>query len=245
MINPGDVHILVIDDDALTAKAVAANFEVFGFQVNKVEKVEQAQKALKQKEYQIVVMDWHMPQGGGELLLKEIRDAHWEKPAVFLVTGDHEVEESHVFAMGADGFLHKPFEASTIRNLIQHSCRSRKERWLTPFRLETNFEIVHETLSLDGEKRSLALGRGGFFVKAPEKYPQAEDVIEFVLHVEDDRECRKISGKGLVRWIRSQQKEEMSPGFGVEIKFLDDIGRDLFIEWVEKHEPQEFIPLTV
>lgn len=245
--NPQDVKILVIDDEMLTIQAVSSNFEIFGFQVEKVLDVQVAEELLSEQSFDIVILDWHMPCGGGERILKVVRSLDWQKPAVFLMTGDRLVEESYVFNLGADGFLYKPFEAAQTRDLIQQSCISRTNRWLTPFRMDAQFSMQQQTKSLDGSDRSLHLGRGGFFVSRDCDFPEAEDVVEFAIHVEEDELCRRISGRGIVRWIRSKADGDkgLASGFGVEIKYLEDMGRDLFIEWVEKNKPVPFIPHTI
>jgi DNA-binding response OmpR family regulator len=112
MLNPKDITILVVDDEPLTAKAVATNFEVFGFSVAMAESVADAEKIMAEKKIQIILLDWHMPNRSGEAFLKKIRSQDWTQPSVFIMSGDATVSAEHVFNLGADGLLIKPFDAA-------------------------------------------------------------------------------------------------------------------------------------
>lgn len=242
MIKPSDIHILIIDDDPLTAKAVAANFEVFDFKVSKLNSTRDALQFLASHSVQIVILDWNMPNGGGLGLLQKIRNNDWEKPAIFLMTGDNNVKAEKVFDMGADGLLRKPFNVSESRNLIQQSCLSRNQRWVTPYRKEIKYRVNKKISSIVKGNGELLLGSGGFFVSETQNLPSVGDAIEFLFHVDEDELCRKISGKGIVRWVRPDKNHDGPSGYGVEIKFLEDMGRELFIEWVETNRPKQHIP---
>ena len=242
MLNPKEIRVLVVDDEALTAQAVATNFEVFGFQVEKVDSVAAGTEILQKMKIDLILMDWHMPGKGGDKFLKSVRQKDWAHPSVFIMSGDFSVDIEYVFAQGADGFLLKPFDASVTRDLIQHSCLSLKQRWMAPFRKDATRNLSAQVQDISAVKQAVQFGRGGFFVKESGALPDVEDILAFDIAVLGDSLGRKVSGIGIVRWVREASGAK-PPGYGVEIRFLDDSGRDLFIAWTQAEKPIAFIPV--
>ena len=242
MLRASEIRILVVDDEPLTIKAVAANFEVFGFQVDKCESVDVARQILNESEVNIVLLDWHMPKKGGEKLLNEIRARHWAKPSVFPMVEDLSVHVEKILALGADGLLLKPFEAAATRDLIQQSCLGLKQMWMTPYRKEPKATVQESITSLDDENGKVNFGRGGFFLASAPSALKVDDTVSFEISVKDG--VSPLSGIGVVRWKREKGAKE-AEGLGVEIKYLEDGMREALLDWLEKNTPIPFIPAGI
>lgn len=233
---------MIIDREPLAAKAVSTNFEVFGFKVDVAGDLKTAKKKIRDGKVDIVLLEAAGASREIEAFLSEVRDQSWEKPAVFLMSESENADLEKVFALGADGFLIKPLDASVTRDLIQQTCLSRKQRWMTPFRKETDFSLKRSIEAVSADSGDILFGRGGFCVSKSGKGAAAasvDQVVAFEIQVMTDKLCRKIAGTGLVRWAKKKG------AYGVEIKFLADMGRDLYIEWMEKNQPVAFIPAAL
>lgn len=83
------VEIYYIEDDAVIASTVKEYLEQQGCSVSVFETLEKGKKALECHVPGIVLIDWNLPDGGGDMLCRWIRARWKELPVIFLtVRGD-------------------------------------------------------------------------------------------------------------------------------------------------------------
>jgi PAS domain S-box-containing protein len=74
-----------------------------------------------------VILDYHLPDLSGEVLLGEFKEAAWS-PALIMITGDvNPTLATRFLSLGASGYLRKPFD---LRYLVELSDKVRRERAL-------------------------------------------------------------------------------------------------------------------
>lgn len=128
--------ILVIEDEIMTAKNVKAAFELNGMETEIAEDGEAGLKLIREKEYDLILLDLKMPKMGGEEVLKEIRKI---RPYVFVViyTNFSDFIDLKVLAnIGIDGYVNKGPDAD-----LQELVNIVKEK-LEPFSIENARNII-------------------------------------------------------------------------------------------------------
>lgn len=128
--------ILVIEDEIMTAKNVKAAFELNGMETEIAEDGESGLKLIREKEYDLILLDLKMPKMGGEEVLKEIRKI---RPYVFVViyTNFSDFTDLKVLAnIGIDGYVNKGPDAD-----LQELVNIVKEK-LEPFSIENVRTII-------------------------------------------------------------------------------------------------------
>ncbi|MDE5908033.1 MAG: response regulator [Lachnospiraceae bacterium] len=128
--------ILVIEDEIMTAKNVKAAFELNGMETEIAEDGESGLKLIREKEYDLILLDLKMPKMGGEEVLKEIRKI---RPYVFVViyTNFSDFTDLKVLAnIGIDGYVNKGPDAD-----LQELVNIVKEK-LEPFSIENARTII-------------------------------------------------------------------------------------------------------
>lgn len=113
-------RILVADDNALNRDLVREVLEPLGYEIVEACDVAEGRVRLGEKPPDLVLLDVRMPGGGGEALLREIRDnaALADLPVVaftaFAMHGDRE----RLLATGFDGYLAKPLDTLALGDQI-------------------------------------------------------------------------------------------------------------------------------
>ncbi len=120
-------NILLVEDDEALAFEVKRAIEHEGHVVVACANIADARLALKEKMFDLLVLDWGLPDGSGVDLLVELRQAG-ENAAILMLTGRASAAEKvQGLDSGADDYLTKPFHLKEltlrVRNLVGRSQR--------------------------------------------------------------------------------------------------------------------------
>lgn len=110
-------RILIIEDEAMTAEAVKEAFELEGMAAEIAGDGEEGLKLVKEKEYDLVLLDLKLPKMVGEDVLKEIRKI---RPYVFVIIYTNFSEFADLKALtniGIDGYVNKGPDAD-LKELV-------------------------------------------------------------------------------------------------------------------------------
>ncbi len=115
----GDIRVLIADDDAFNRQLIVALLaKVPNIKVIEASDGLEALKILKQERISMLLLDYHMPRMNGDELLREIKeDMRLSKMPVAIITTD-ESEMRHLYELGADDFILKPFDFQELRRCI-------------------------------------------------------------------------------------------------------------------------------
>jgi signal transduction histidine kinase len=104
--------ILVVEDDSSIRLLIQTVLECRGHQVLEASGVDEAREILQERTPQLVLTDIRIPGGGGELLLKEMRQnpIFKELPVVAMTALAIEGNRERLLACGFDGVLLKPID---------------------------------------------------------------------------------------------------------------------------------------
>jgi two-component system NtrC family sensor kinase len=118
--------ILVVDDEAGIAKALAYLFRRDGHQVDTAANGHLALTRLQERNYDLILCDLRMPELDGPGLYRalEIHAPHLLQRFIFL-TGDTLSPEAHTFFTQTGAIrLTKPFRASEVRRIVQRTLQA-------------------------------------------------------------------------------------------------------------------------
>ncbi|MFW6052276.1 MAG: response regulator [Desulfosalsimonas sp.] len=113
--------ILVIDDEPYISKNVKKILAKEGYEVEQATTKEEALEQIKEKSYNLVLLDLKIPGVKGMELLKEVRENQPEA-RVIIITGYASIESAKESArLGVFDYLHKPFTPEEIRNAAENA----------------------------------------------------------------------------------------------------------------------------
>lgn len=129
--------ILVIEDDSLLRKRIAAHLETMGADVTPVGTVQAARQALADFKFEFALLDLNLPDGRGTDLLKE--QAFSPTTAVVVMTAEGGVSAAvECMRLGAKDYLVKPFDIAELPLVLQRAQKSRQEARLKEHRRQAD-----------------------------------------------------------------------------------------------------------
>ena len=113
------MDIYYVEDDEIISQAVKEFLGQQGYRVSVFPTVSGAKEALGHTRPTLVLVDWNMPDGNGNLFVRWIRSQWKELPVIFLTVRGDSRDIVSGFENGADDYVVKPFEKTAGRNLGQ------------------------------------------------------------------------------------------------------------------------------
>jgi DNA-binding response OmpR family regulator len=104
------MRILIAEDDAGLREVLVMGFERAGYQVDAVERGDDAIDQLKWYEYDVAVLDWRMPGAEGIDVVRWAR--RQKRPTAILMLTARDIPQDRIQGLdsGADDYLVKPFD---------------------------------------------------------------------------------------------------------------------------------------
>lgn len=126
-------HVLLVEDDVVTLKAVEQLLRHCGYQVTTAKNGREAMQLLsdrRRKQFDLILTDVIMPEVSGFDLVKEVvhgRNRDWNAvPVVVMSAEDSQTTVLEAFEAGAADFLVKPIRRNELTTLWQHVWRANK-----------------------------------------------------------------------------------------------------------------------
>ncbi len=116
-------NVLIVDDSKSMRKVIRKALAAAGFQVGKCIEAGNGREALDMLAdnwVDLILSDIHMPVMDGIEFIRNLRkEENWQNlPVVYITTESNETRLDEVMALGAKGYLHKPFKPEAIRTLL-------------------------------------------------------------------------------------------------------------------------------
>ena len=108
------IEIYYVEDDVDISCAVKEFLGQQGYKVSVFSTVASAKEALASMCPTLVLVDWNMPDGSGNLLVQWIRLKWKELPVIFLTVRGDSCDIVSGFENGADDYIVKPFELEVL-----------------------------------------------------------------------------------------------------------------------------------
>lgn len=113
------VRILSVDDSRVIRTIILDYLQGMDFEIVQAEDGEQALKVFEaSKDFDLVLMDWEMPNLTGPETVAKLRALGFRKP-IIMVTSKCEADDiAGMLASGADDYIVKPFTREVIRQKV-------------------------------------------------------------------------------------------------------------------------------
>ena len=99
-------QILIVEDDSFLNKMLAYNLTADGYGVTSALNARTAADAIRQREFDLVLLDVNLPDGNGFELCRLIKPQHPDTIIIFLTANDQESDQIRGYEVGA-GLHHK------------------------------------------------------------------------------------------------------------------------------------------
>lgn len=128
------MRLLVVEDERDLADVIARGLRRDGHAVDVANRVGEADLKLRSAGYDVVVLDWNLPDGSGLQLCRRLVDGdlptlEGDRPKILMLTARDDVEDRVAgLDSGADDYLVKPFAfaelSARVRALIRRDTES-------------------------------------------------------------------------------------------------------------------------
>ena len=116
-LNP--MNVLIADDDEVLLKTALETLESLGLKADMARSGAEAIKMVKEKHYDVAIVDLMMPDLNGVETIRRIREeADYNIPILLISAYDYSDVDKEAKEAGANGFLSKPLFRSTLYNKI-------------------------------------------------------------------------------------------------------------------------------
>ena len=115
-------RILIVDDDPQIRRVLKISLSAEGYEVRDVRSGEDAELALRDSRYDLMLLDMNMPGMGGLETCRTVR-ATSEIVIVMLTVRDSEEDKVAALDAGADDFITKPFSTPELLARIRAALR--------------------------------------------------------------------------------------------------------------------------
>ena len=102
-------QILIVEDDSFLNKMLDYNLTADGYGVTSALNARTAADAIRQREFDLVLLDINLPDGNGFELCKLIKPQHPDTIVIFLTANDQESDQIRGYEVGAVDYITKPF----------------------------------------------------------------------------------------------------------------------------------------
>jgi DNA-binding response OmpR family regulator len=116
-------QILVVEDELEISRLIEMILKKKGYSVLTVNDGLSALNILKNQNFDLVVLDWMLPQLSGIDLIKEMRKNNNLTPAIFITAKTQPEDIVLGLESGADDYLTKPFESSILLARVESVLR--------------------------------------------------------------------------------------------------------------------------
>ena len=114
--------ILLLEDDITLGNGIRMALQSPSVQITLCRTLAQAQNALAQNSYDLLILDINLPDGSGLQLLEQVRNTS-RVPVILLTANDMEMDVVMGLEAGADDYITKPFSLAILRARVNAQLR--------------------------------------------------------------------------------------------------------------------------
>lgn len=117
------MRILIIEDEVTLNKMLAEGLKEFGYQSDVVETLKDGEYYLDIRNYDLVLMDWMLPDGNSVDIIGDIKNNTPKTSVIVLSARDDNDSEVEALRAGADDYIRKPFDFDVLVARIEARLR--------------------------------------------------------------------------------------------------------------------------
>jgi OmpR-family two-component system manganese-sensing response regulator len=178
------MRILFVEDDPEQLEPLAIALSQVGHVVDAVEDGQTAQWLMGEKEYDLLILDWMLPDLEGIQLCRLYRDAGKGSPILLLTAKDTVSDRVMGLDAGADDYLIKPADVKELLARVRALGR-RSPLWIGDVLCVADLQLHLSTMTAERQDESVSLSSREFqlleyFMRHP-KQVLTRDQIELAL----------------------------------------------------------------
>ena len=147
--------VLVVDDERIIVKGLRYSLQQEGYEVECAYDGEEAVNAIREKHFDIVLLDVMLPKLSGFEVLQQVREFS-DVPIIMLTAKGDDMDKILGLDYGADDYVTKPFNPlevkGRIKAIIRRTSRSRQAEVLN----ENIIEVGDLRMDMDNRRVTLA-----------------------------------------------------------------------------------------
>ena len=161
-----EVHIALLEDDTFQAEALTIWLEAADHQVSVWHDCAGFRAALETRDFDLIILDWVLPDGSGLEVLDWLREERGEEtPVLFITQRDQEQDVVTALQHGADDYMAKPVKPLEMLARVtalarRASARTGQVLEFGPYRIDTDTRSLYradEKIDLTHKEFDLAL----------------------------------------------------------------------------------------
>lgn len=147
--------VLIVDDEIHIVELLKFNLEVSGYEVDFAYDGLDGFVKMKEKNYDLILLDWMLPSISGIDMLKKIRSdlSLSKKPVIMITAKNMEIDKIEGLEVGADDYITKPFSVKELLARITSVLRR-----YNISETQTNNILNTGNLSIDLSKYEVYIG---------------------------------------------------------------------------------------
>ena len=217
-------HLFIAEDETAIVSLLKYNLEKEGHKISSSENGEEALKLIKDKNPDLILMDWMLPDLSGVEICKQLKKnkKYSDIPIIMLTAKGEEEDKLKAFDTGADDYVTKPFSQKELNARIKSLLRRSKPQASSDIVEFTDLKIDRITKRVYRKGLEISLGPTefkllDFFIKNPKRVYSREQLLNNVwgeniyvetrtvdVHIRRIRQAINIEGsKSLIRTVRS------------------------------------------
>lgn len=189
-------QILVVEDELEISRLIEMILKKKGFSVVTINDGVSALNLLKNQSFDLVILDWMLPQLSGIDVIKEMRKNSNLTPAIFITAKTQPEDIVLGLESGADDYLTKPFENSILLARVESVLRRynlQKKTAVTP-----NFSrLSYRTLSMNLDSHEVSFDNIPLHLTRSEFRILSELIINCEKVLTRDQLVEKTQGEGV------------------------------------------------
>jgi two-component system phosphate regulon response regulator PhoB len=219
-------RVLVVEDEAPLGELLTYNLKAEGFEVEHVDRGDEAELRLAETPFDLVILDWMLPGVSGLEICRRMRtrDNIRDMPIIMLTARCEENERLRGLSVGADDYVVKPFTPC---------CAARPERVATKLTVgDIDLDRVNRQVRRAG--REIHLGPKEFrmleyLMEKPGRVFSRAQLLDSILGTSAEIDDRTVDvGVGRLRkaLMRGRKKDPIRTVRGAGYSFNEKLGVD-------------------
>jgi two-component system OmpR family response regulator len=117
------MRILIVEDEVTLNKTISEGLQEFGYQTDTSENFKDAEYYIGIRNYDLVLVDWMLPDGDGIDLISVIKQKTSKTAVIIISAKDDKESEVKALKAGADDYIKKPFDFDVLVARIEARLR--------------------------------------------------------------------------------------------------------------------------
>lgn len=179
-------RVLIVDDDPDLRAFLHSELSIEGYQCEVAATGQEALLQLRREGFDLVLLDWNLPDFNGVEVCQRLRDSHDRIPLLMLTAHDSVQDRVKALDAGADDYLTKPFSIAEllarVRAQLRRNQLSSAELMMYTYEdlsvdlLRREVKRASTTVDLSQREFDLLL----FLIRAPEQVHTRQSILEAV-----------------------------------------------------------------